>query len=391
MKMKNTMLAITLFALAGCGGSAAPPAGDVITIDVTADYPKKELILQDFMDVEYIPLETADDFLCQGFVQAIGRELVVVTNRISDGDIFIFDRSGKALRKINRKGPGSEEYTHVQSIILDEDSGEMFINDPFAKKITVYDTYGNFRRSFRYREDAMNCRAYVFDRENLICHVELFRNAEAANKPEFMIISKQDGSVAREIQIPYKEKKTTMLTVHTRPDGTRLATGLAGCPLIPFPDCWILTELSSDTVYAYSLDHTMTPFMARTPSIQSMEPEVFLFPGILTDRYWFTEAIKKTYDAATRQGFPRKSLMYDRREKAFFEYTVYNDDYSDKKQVSMQSIPLSLEITTWQTLEAHLLVEDYNAGQLKGRLKDAAAGLDEESNPVIMLIKRRKN
>jgi hypothetical protein len=390
MNMKKTILAITLSALAGCGGNTTPPAGDVITIDVTADYPKKELILQDFMDVEYIPLETTDEFLCQGFVQAIGKELIVVTNRIDDGDIFIFDRNGKALRKINRKGQGNEEYTYAQSIILDEDNGEMFVNDPFAKKIMVYDTNGNFRRNFRYREDAMNCRAYVFDRENLICHVDFFRNDEAANKPAFMIISKQDGSVTREIQIPYKEKKTAMLTVQTRPDGTRLATGPSGRPLIPFLDCWILTELSSDTVYAYSLDHTMTPFMARTPSIQSMDPEVFLFPGILTDRYCFTESVKKTYDAATRQGFPRKSLMYDRREKALFEYTVYNDDYSDKEQVNMQSIPLSREITTWQCLEAHLLVEDYNKGQLKGRLKDAAAGLDEESNPVIMLIKHRK-
>jgi hypothetical protein len=205
-----------------------------------------------------------------------------------------------------------------------------------------------------------------------------------------MIISKQDGSVVREIQIPYKEKKTAMLTVQTRSDGTRLATGPSVHPLILYLDRWILTELSSDTVYAYSLDHTMTPFMARTPSIQSMNPEVFLFPGILTDRYCFTESVKKTYDAATRQGFPRKNLMYDRREKALSEYTVYNDDYSDKKQVNMQSIPVNREIATWQCLEAHELVESYGKGELKGPLKDIAAPLDEESNPVIMLIKHRK-
>lgn len=34
-------------------------ADDLITVDVTKNsFPKKELILQDFMDVEYIPLET---------------------------------------------------------------------------------------------------------------------------------------------------------------------------------------------------------------------------------------------------------------------------------------------------------------------------------------------
>lgn len=32
----------------------------------------------------------------------------------------------------------------------------------------------------------------------------------------------------------------------------------------------------------------------------------------------------------------------------------------------------------------------YKKGQLKGRLKEIAATLDEESNPVIMLIKHKK-
>jgi hypothetical protein len=35
-------------------------------------------------------------------------------------------------------------------------------------------------------------------------------------------------------------------------------------------------------------------------------------------------------------------------------------------------------------------VESYKKGELKGRLKEIAAELDEESNPVIMLIKHKK-
>ena len=34
--------------------------------------------------------------------------------------------------------------------------------------------------------------------------------------------------------------------------------------------------------------------------------------------------------------------------------------------------------------------EAYEKGQLKGRLKEIAATLDEEANPVIMLIKHKK-
>ena len=130
------------------------PADNVITVDVTKNnFPKKELIIQDFMDVEYIPLETTDDFINQGLVQAIGKEIIVVINRTDDGNIYIYDRTGKALRMINRKGQGGEEYTYITKIILDEDNNEILVHDHHIKKIYVYDLYGNFKRSFSYKEN----------------------------------------------------------------------------------------------------------------------------------------------------------------------------------------------------------------------------------------------
>ena len=62
---------------------------------------------------------------------------------MSDGNIFVYDRSGKAIRKINRKGQGGEEYTSCRSITLDEENEELFVNDNYAKKIRVYDLEGN--------------------------------------------------------------------------------------------------------------------------------------------------------------------------------------------------------------------------------------------------------
>lgn len=42
---------------------------DFITVDIIKNYfhPKRELILQNFMDVEYIALETNDDDICEDF------------------------------------------------------------------------------------------------------------------------------------------------------------------------------------------------------------------------------------------------------------------------------------------------------------------------------------
>ena len=78
MKILIFIEIIILFVMTGCGGGNSS-TDDFITVDVNKSYSsKKELILQDFMDVEYIALETNDDFVNQGFVQAVGKEFILV-------------------------------------------------------------------------------------------------------------------------------------------------------------------------------------------------------------------------------------------------------------------------------------------------------------------------
>jgi hypothetical protein len=389
MKKVNTIFVMILFVMAGCGG--CKPSGthsdDFITVDVTASYPKKELVLQDFMDVEYIPLETTDEFLCQGLVQDIGKDIIVARNRVQDGNIFIFDRKGKAIKKINRRGQGSEEYANITGIALDEDNGEIFVSDGYAKKIAVYDTDGNFKRSFKHKEGAWYTTVYNFDRENLICH----DNSTQNKGQSFIVISKQDGSITKDIQIPFEEKKLPWLIAKANGMTYALAPSCNN-PIVPYLDGWILVEPSADTLYRYFPDHTMMPFIVKTPPVRSLDPEIWLFIGtIVTDRYCFMAAVKKEGDAIKQTGLPTTNLMYDKQEKAIFKYAVYNDDYSTKEYTHMIFQPVNNEIATW-SLEAHQLIESYGKGELKGKLKEIAAELDEDSNPVIMLIKlRNKN
>jgi hypothetical protein len=100
--------------------------------------------------------------------------------------------------------------------------------------------------------------------------------------------------------------------------------------------------------------------------------------------------VKKEWDFVARNGYATNYLLYDKQEKAIFKFTVYNDDFSDNRQVFFRMTPVNDEIASWQRMDAHRLVEDYGKGKLKGRLAEIAAGLDEESNPVIMLLKHKK-
>lgn len=128
------------------------------------------MILQDLMDVEYIALETTDDFITKGAVKAIGKDIMLVTNRGSDGDILVFDKNGKGLRKINRLGQSGEEYTQLTGLVLDEDNDEIFVKDNPARKIGVYDLLGNYKRSFKFTDTSYYNYIFNYDRDHLICY-----------------------------------------------------------------------------------------------------------------------------------------------------------------------------------------------------------------------------
>ena len=119
---------------------------------------------------------------------------------------------------------------------------------------------------------------------------------------------------------------------------------------------------------------------------------MFLFPFVFTERYYFMEVTINDFDFSSRNSTPPTRLVYDRQEKSMFTYRVYNDDYSNESRgnVFMMGKPLNNVIAFSRVIWADVLIEAYEKGQLKGKLKEIAAGLKEEDNPVIMLVKHKK-
>ena len=275
-------------------------------------------------------------------------------------------------------------------IVLDEENNEIFVHE---RKMLVYDLNGTFKRSFKYRYDYMFNRFHNYDRDHLFAFDFSVEFEDLKKRSAYhVIISKQDGSVISEVQIPFKDKKSTVIQYRTE---DRIIThnpddDVSLSSIFPYQGNWILSLPSADTVYMYLPDNSMLPFIARTPSIQSMDPLIFLFPKVFTEQYYFMRIMKKgTLNDEVM--FPTTSLVYDRQERKFYECTVKNDDFTTKKLVYQSQYPCyDDKIVFWQRYEAHDLVEAYNNGELKGRLNEIATVLDEEDNPVIMLVKHKK-
>ena len=270
-------------------------------------------------------------------------------------------------------------------MILDESNGEIFVESP-GNKILVYDLYGSFKRVFNLDREVSS--VFDYDKHNLICYdmSDYHRKGEDRTKPYHIIISKQDGSITREIFIPFKTINTPIAV-----DGDQFVASYSYQIRLSH-DEWTLIETSSDTLYKYALDGTLSPFIARTPSTHTMVPEVFLYMGICTDRYLFLQTVRNEFNFEKGDGFYTDELVYDKEEKNLFQVAVYNGDYAEKRPVAMTAAPVNREIENVVILDAFRLIEIYEKGQLKdGKLKEIASRLDEDDNPVIMLIKQNIN
>ena len=392
--MSALLVASLLF---GCGDGKQKESDGLIRVDVSKSYPKKELILQDLFDIEYVPLETTDEMLTEGHIQYISDNYMIFKNlsRMA-GEIFIFDRQGKAVRKINRLGQSGEEYLNILGIDYDEQADELFVNSHYSDKVFVYDSEGNYKRSFDYLDGTLYDPIKILDEERLIAYDDYFEYDKVPEKRDcYLILSREDGRLLEKIHIPYEEKKSLIIMRRDLNGKLTGNWGIRNTLMPPYQDGWLLIEPSADTIYTYSASRGLMPLIVRTPPVNEMDPEVFLFPTIFTDRYVFMQAVERSFNFGIDKDVPRTNLIYDKTEQTAYEGEVINRDF--------EGTPVNLwfahrvimefnddEIAFATRLEAPDLVEALNDGKLRGPLKEIASGLDEEDNPVILIAKYKK-
>ena len=244
---------------------------------------------------------------------------------------------------------------------------------------------GNFKRSFQHAEGAQYLDVFDYDADNLICYdmSASYKDGQKRDKEFYhALISKQDGSVTRAIPLPFDIIKAPFVQ-----KGDMVAVASVRS-ITPDQGNWLLADTSSDTVYRYIPGKDkLIPFIVKKPA---ENPDMFLTMGVNTGRYCFMQTIGKEFNFEKGRGFPTTDLMYDIREKAVFKPIVLNADYTTRKRLDLISRLGNEEVAAYETLSADRLVEAYGKGELKGGLKEIAAGLDEESNPVLMLVKHKR-
>lgn len=395
--MKKIIYLIALSILVGCNGKHSKmetQSNKLVTIDLSKidlqeESSPKEIPIQEIADVEYIPMETRSDVLLdgEGLQIFVSDSLIVTTNR--DGSIFVFNRQGKNLHVFNHVGRGAEEYQSINFMSVGFNPQEIYITDYQQKqKIKVYAFDGTFKRDIQLPDNYVIAQFYEYDQESLIAvnDYDLDLNKKqgivaATNKQPYGLISKKDGQVTP-LPLFLEERVPSGLYV---PE----IAGQVGWGIVPFiknGDQCLIADFASDTIYRVC-GQALTPLFVKYPAgMWKLLPQKLFCIGLNSDRYTFFEFMEKKYPDG---GYKR--FVYDRQSGEFYQYQFINQDCLEGNLLFLSqafgNLPLGY---THKKLSASLLLQNYEAGKLTGKLAEIASRLTEDDNYVLMLVKFKK-
>ena len=381
MKRLYTITLLLASMLLSCGGGKGEAQKQKVsdglwTFDVTKEYPTKEIYIQDIADVDYIPLETNDSILWRGReVLYLDDDYIVGANR--NNGVYFHDGKGKALNMFNKMGQGPKEYSDMYKVQYDKKSDEIYINDMF--KYYVYDKEGNFKRSFQGIEDKLYSRIeqfFILNEDELIQYN--YNN-------HYTRVSRLTGEHLGDIKLGVADSTTTLLFRKNNMIFNTIVSHFT-----KDKEGYIITSFPSDTTYLLTSNLQLKPIGVRIPPVSSQDVPVFLLPVKNTPRYYFMSTIKK------EDSFPTKAYMMDKKTNQIYYLKDYfkNKDYIGLKvhldmfgPSVLANLPNNVCV---QSLNITKLCEAYEEGKLSGKLKDIAANLKEDDNPVLMIIKFRE-
>jgi len=374
--------------------------GSIIQIDISKDYPLKGISELVSIEREYIPLETSKDVL-------LGRALAVhyvsenfiVVSSVQSG-ISVFDRKGKNVSHFDRRGRGPEEYSSlgVGCIVFDEKNEEIFVFDNFRGRMLVYSIMGQFKRVMDYPDDLL-LTAYNFDDETLLVYdTQGVLNNDNYRRSPYLLLSKNDGSIKSTLDINFPERYDTRILVQGTDNSGQVFSTTAEMYVLNqrhFGTDFIIGDVSSDTIYKFSKDDGLKPFIIKTPSVHSTNPNMIATPVFITSRFVILYVNVLNY-ASLRDGkVPQgKNLMYDFNSGEIF--TVSHRGSSAvatylPKNHDVRVLPADLFVGAINNEENLLERLSRSLGIEKNafleEIKPFIGSLGEEDNPVIVIEK----
>ena len=180
---KGKIISIVLLCLliAGCASNKIdelkPKVNDknAITIELfnnKTSYRLEPIKMSEFVDsIKFIILEETKESLIKypNKIFFTPEQIMVVDRDL--GTIFFFDRNGKYLSKISKRGQGPGEYVSLSYCMFDEQKQQLIVYDNHVNKMLFYDFSGNLiREIFKFCEGTILRDIINLDNGNFLCY-----------------------------------------------------------------------------------------------------------------------------------------------------------------------------------------------------------------------------
>ena len=128
LKIRNVMLqrmkifgycfiGMIQFVLLGCSCTSTDQEKGLTTIDLSKDYPKKEILLSEIADIQYVYMNEGNDYIYGGNPLYVSDHTFVF---YSEGSFLFFTKDGQPKSKFNHQGNGPDEYDYFSEVVYDE-------------------------------------------------------------------------------------------------------------------------------------------------------------------------------------------------------------------------------------------------------------------------------
>jgi len=367
-------------------------------IDVTKNYPEKEIFLNDIAEVTYLYLNSDDDeYLYQSSFLSTSEHTVAVYDN-SSGNILFFSKDGSPKSRFNHLGNGPGEYRRRPlGIVYNEVADELFVYDR-NNIIQVYSSIGEHKRTITLPQEIEVNGLRILKDHSLFFHdggisfkarIDALLSNQKFNGVPFHIfyrISQTNGEVIDSVKIPALYSETSIIY-----EGELLETPTN--LFMKSSDGILLCSPGTDTVYLYRNDKTLVPVLYQIPSTALLKNPV-QFIDICFDggEYQFIKVITVRQGEVHAGIFPSKHYVRYKETGEIFSQKLLLSDYKDKEfiidnNVSGGGKSFNEENTCFFELSLYELKQAYRENKLSGKLKELVATLNEDKdNNVFMLL-----
>ena len=387
----SVVMSLSLF-VTGCSDSNQYNSS-LPQIDMNAEYPEKEICLQDVAEVSYIPLETTDESVMRvGLYHYISNDYIIVQDL---GVMQIFDRKGKHITRFDHTGPGPKEYHYIHGCKADFRAKELYIYDP--KKIQVYSFSGEWIRTVGNIPEGIRPEfTFDYNEKYLITH-NVFHDYWNFEKlpvdlTPYYLIDKQTGEF---IPLPLTVKNRISRIVHkeikdiSENVAQPIVEKIFINPMLANGSDILIADFGLDTLYSYKNDR-LTPIAVQYPSAHSTNPPVVIAPFFYTDQFLIFKPVEIRYDSkyALQPLDDAPLMMWNRKTNEIYRIQLYDSNRPNRTlKNTMEGMQLENPNQIFIAHYADKLCTDNEEGKLKGKLKEVASKLTEEDCHVVAICK----